>query len=201
MNKKVFLLIWAGFLVYGLAADQAARNEQLIEKIFFRILDSLKVSKQFDSTGVYVQFDKLDPEKRSFCRSRLIKYFSQKKIAVSEKKQGRLLVIQQFDPVVEYYEPAAEILGFSGQIKRRVLLRFRGWTGSPSAAVPNLFWEMESDTMDVIDRGQIERVEQSPYTFTRGKWVSYSTWTRFLEPFIIIGSVTILIFLFYSLRT
>ncbi len=199
----LFLLFCFLALNFNVFAQKSASNEQVIENLFFNLLDSLNDAGAFKTKTVILKFEGLSPEEKAFCRVRLIKYFNSRGVNVlqsaKDQKEEDALVftLAEFVPRVEYVERLLSVAGFSRGVQRRVRLKLKAWTGNDRLN----YWQLQSVAADQIGRNQTAELEQSPYSFTRGKWVTYSIWTRLLEPFIVIGSMSVLIYLFYTLRT
>ncbi len=199
----LFLLFCFLALNFNVFAQKSASNEQVVENLFFNLLDSLNDAGAFKTKTVILKFEGLSPEEKAFCRVRLIKYFNSRGVNVlqSAKEQneenGLVFTLAEFKPQIEYVERLLAVAGFGRGVQRRVRLTLKAWTGRGKLR----YWQLQSFTMDRIKRSQTTELEQSPYAFTRGKWVTYSIWTRLLEPFIVIGSMSVLIYLFYTLRT
>lgn len=201
MKQVVFLVIWLSVAAAFSAKAQTVSNEAMIDSLFFKALDSLRVDQYFDSAGVQIIVSSLNPEKQAFCRSALIRYFNREAIPVFQVKKKAQLSIEVFDPKVEYLEPVNEILGFGGSIKRRNGLKLQGWIAPADLGRGNVALKIRLSRMDVIKKNAIVQLEKSPFLFCKGKWVSYSRWTRYLQPAIVIGSVSLLVYLFFSLRS
>ena len=201
MKQAVFLVLWLSVATAFPAKAQTVSNEAIIDSLFFKALDSLKVDRYLDSTGVQIIVSSLNPEKQAFCRSALIRYFNRKAIPVFQVSKKAKLALEVFEPKVEYLEPVNEILGFGGSIKRRIGLKLQGWIAPADSNRGNVAFEMQLSHRDTVKKNAIGRLEESPFLFCRGKWVSYSRWTRYLQPAIILGSVSLLVYLFFSLRS
>jgi len=200
VKRAVFVVLWLT-LVCGFAKTQPVGNETMVDSLLFKALDSLQVSRYFDSTGVQIILSSINPEKQAFCRTALIRYFNERHIPVFQIKKPAQLALETFSPKVEYFEPAKEILGFGSKVKRRISLRLSGWITASDATRGNVALEISLQKNDLVKKQQIPKLEESPYLFVKGKWVSYSRWTRFLQPAIVLGSVSVLVYLFFSLRS
>ncbi len=197
--KKMFLIVI--FCAFNSNAQSPVSNERALEALFFRGLDSLKFEQFFSDKPLRIKFEGPNDEQRAFCKSRLIKYFNQKQIAVDETKKAVTLVVLEFKPQIRYLESVRQFLGFGKTIRREIELSFKAYVEKGPAVQNNAYREINLTSSDSINRRTVNGLEESPFTFTRGQWVSYSRWTRYLQPAIIVGSVSALIYLFYSLRT
>ncbi len=200
MKRAVFIVLWLT-QVAGFANAQPVSNEAMIDTLLFKALDSLQVVRNFDTTGVQIIVNALTPEKQAFCRSALIRYFNRHHIPVFQSPKKTKLSLELFEPKVEYLEPINEITGFGSTITRRISLRIKGWVMPVYSEQGNKALAIVVEKRDQIKKDWVPVLEESPFLFVKGKWVSYSRWTRFLQPTILIGSVSLLVYLFFSLRS
>jgi len=197
-----FCIWWIGLSFIYLWAQQVVPNQKVIENLFFQALDSILIDEAIRTGSPNYDFENLNDEQKSFCRSRIVKYFDQKKLQPSDKVENRKLIIQQFEPQIKYFESVGQLFGAGKRIKRQISLKFSAYLSDPEKLSDNAaYWELNLKQVDQVDRTKIRSLEQSPYSFTRGNWASFSAWTRILQPMVIIGSMTILVYLFYSLRS
>lgn len=186
----------------GLWAQQPVSNQKAIENLFFEALDSVMFEGVLQNKSLEFEFENLNDEQKAFCRSRIIKYFDLHKLQSADTAKDSRLVIQQFEPQIKYFESVGQLLGAGKKVKRQVNLKFSAYLANAKKLSSNGgYWEFNLKKVDQVDRTKIGNLEQSPFTFTRGDWASFSAWTRILQPMVIIGSMTILVYLFYSLRS
>ncbi len=201
MKRVVFLVVWLSAFAHIPATAQSMSNEALIDSLFLKALDSIRVSHYFDSSGLQIVLSALNPEKQAYCRNVLIQYFNRKGIPVFQEARKARLAVEVFDVKIEYREPTGEILGFGGKVQRRVRLRLNGWISPADSRQGNRALKVQITRNDWIKRSRIDDLEASPFSFVQGQWVSYSRWTRYLQPAVVLGSVSVLIYLFFSLRS
>ncbi len=197
-----FCLWLTGLSFVFLWAQPPVTNQTAIETLFFKALDSVLTAAAIPGQSLNIEFENLNDEQKAFCRSRLFKFFDQQNFQLTDKNKGQRLVIQQFEPQIKYFESMGQMLGAGKSIKRRVSLKFSAYlVDLPEREARGRYWELKLWHEDQVDRTRIRSLEQSPFSFTRGNWVSFSAWTRILQPMVVIGSLTIVVYLFYSLRS
>ncbi len=194
--------LWIGLALVAFAAAQnpVPGNEAVVDTLFSRMLDSLHVANVFDSSGVVLHLEHLNPEKQAYCKTRLLAYLARHNIPVRQHGAKAVLAIEEMRIRVTYGETPTAVLGFRADVNRRISLSTRGWM-QRNGASKQIYLEWTGRHSDTVSKAQIPRLEESPYFFVRGTWVSFSRWTRFLQPAILIGSLSALIYLFYTLRT
>ena len=198
--RLFIVIVW--LIIPGLTvlrAQMPLSNEQVIENLLFKALDSLEIIQS--GPEFKFKFETLNDEQKAFCKSRLIKYFGSKGFKAQTDSAAKILVIQEFRPKIKYFESIGQLVGAGKMIRREVRLKLSAYLDGRQPVYAKKYWQVEMIHKDKIDRTKVQKIEQSPFTFTHGKWESFSRWTRFLQPVIIIGSISVLIYLFYSLRT
>ncbi len=194
--------LWIGLTLVALAVAQNSvpGNEAVVDSLFSRMLDSLHVTNVFDSTGVVLHLEHLNPEKQAYCKTRLLAYLARRNIPTRQNGVKAVFAVEEMRVHVTYGETPAAVLGFRANVNRRISLLIKGWMQRNNGS-KQIYLEWSGQHSDTVNKALIPRLEESPYFFVRGKWVSFSRWSRFLQPAILIGSVSILIYLFYILRT
>jgi hypothetical protein len=194
------LLIGLILVAFAAAQDSLPGNEAVVDTLFNRMLDSLRVANAFDSAGVVLQLEHLNPEKQAYCKTRLLAYLTKHEIPVLQHGAKGILAIEEMRVRVTYGETPTAVLGLRAKVNRRISLTIKGWV-QRNGTGKQIYLQGSRRHSDTVSKAQIPRLEESPYVFVRGKWVSFSRWTRFLQPAILFGSLSALIYLFYTLRT
>ncbi len=184
----------------SLAAQSQVTNEQAAELLLFRALDSLQIAPVLSNSAVELKFETLNDEQRAFCKSRILKYLQSHAFQQKIAEKPVVLVVLQCAPRIQYHESAAQLLGAGKWITRETIIDFKAYLEG-NVQGKERYWEIELRSVDKINRDFLPKIENSPFSFTRGQWVTFSRWTRILQPAIVLGSVSALIFLFYSLRS
>ncbi len=184
----------------SLAAQSQVTNEQAAELLLFRALDSLQIAPVLSNSAVELKFETLNDEQRAFCKSRILKYLQSQAFQQKTAEKPVVLVVLQCAPRIQYHESAAQLLGAGKWITRETIIDFKAYLEG-NVQGKERYWEIELRSVDKINRDFLPKIENSPFSFTRGQWVTFSRWTRILQPAIVLGSVSALIFLFYSLRS
>ncbi len=187
------VLVWTA----GLAAQSAPTNLEVLTKLYRVSLDSL--TRQMPEP--VLDMPVLKGETVTFLRSGWIDYWTTVQRNNVQDTTSRRMVIEQFNAEVSYNEQGVRLFGFTRKMKRQIRFHLKGWiepaTGHKADAAFNIrkTWQDEAGTTE------ISRLEQGPYMFCKGRFQSRSVWTNFFEPALVLLSVGVSIYLFFSVRS
>ena len=99
-----------------------------------------------------------------------------------------------------YNEESLKLLGLNKKIRRELGLSLSGYVKDLGSGTIKSIFDSEKKFEDIISSSDISNLEKSPYTFTRGSFENKLKWTKYIEPGIVVASVSVLIYLFYSMR-
>lgn len=195
-----FLAIY--LLLHVVSHGQTVKtNQKILEERLVLILDSLNIAMPVDSSEVSLQIGTIAGEKRFFLKNRLIQYFSQKDIAINSKNARLQFEVEQFNVKFIYYEENRRLFGMDNKLQRKMYLQFDGWLEDSLSGRALNYFSIDKNYYDYIDGNRIDSIEQSAYSFTRGRLITTSKWTKYIEPVIVVLSVATAVYLFFSLRT
>jgi hypothetical protein len=195
-----FLAIY--LLLHVVSYGQTVKtNQRILEERLVSILDSLNISMPVDSSEVSLKVGTIAGEKRFFLKNRLIHYFSQKDITINSKNARLQFEVEQFNVKFIYYEENRRLFGMDNKLQRKMYLQFDGWLEDSLSGRALNYFSIDKNYYDYIDGNRIDFIEQSAYSFTRGRLITTSKWTKYIEPVIVVLSVATAVYLFFSLRT
>jgi len=176
-------------------------NQQWVAEVWDTLLDSLvrKMPADADSLSLLVQDGAQG--KKMVLEGAFVRHFASAGKHLSLQRRGNTFVIQQVDFTAGYRPLTASWLGFNQRYQRHLTLRLRGWLENNPGKQVVFFFNVSHAHTDTLNRKDIEQIEMNSYPAFRGKWRSYSFWTRFLEPGVVIVSSLAVIYLFFSMRT
>ena len=175
--------------------SQINTNQQIAEFRTIEVLDSI-TSKLPDSLNVIAfEINSNNQEIKSFLLDQFVHYFAKKKITVSLDSAAFKVIFENYDIITEYHETKRGMLGFNSEIERYVFLKVSGFIIDNGRK--NITDTVQFDTIhkDVVKTSDLNVVENSRYAFCRGTMVSASSWTKYIEPGIVIASVAGVVFL------
>jgi hypothetical protein len=198
-EKSIIILLLSGFvLLFGI--DKNLQNQFLIEYVLQSKLDSTLIPLFRNKIDVTVSYDHISDEKIAFLKTFFVDYLD-KRGAVVHIDSGLISInIEQFDVNIVYTKSSASMMGLSEKINREVVVRLKGWLEDreDNRYIPiNLL----TTHIDEINEMDLDAIENSPYTFTKGVSIQKPSWKNYLEPVVVSISVVTVILLFFVLRT
>ena len=180
--------------------SQISTNQQIVERKTIEVLDSI-ASKLPDSLNT-ITFE-INPNNREikyFMLNLFAHYFNKKKITVSLDSAAYKIVFENFDIITEYQETKKGMLGLSSKVKRRIFFNVDGFLVDNEVMDIIDTIQFHSIYNDVIKTSDLNLIENSKYEFCCGKMISASSWTKYIEPGIVITSIAGLVFLLFTMR-
>ncbi len=119
----------------------------------------------------------------------------------SSSFQGLVLTIDQFSIKIEYSRPYNKAFLGRNYVERRFDIHLKGqfyFLRNDEVLRPI---NIVSKFSDELLYGNIEDVESSNYNFSKGKREDYTFWEKIYEPVLVIASVGVVVYLFFTQRT
>ena len=180
--------------------SQINTNQQIAENKTLEVLDSI-ASKLPDSLkAIAFEINSNNREVKSFLLNQFAQYFARNNVTVSLDSAAFKVVFENFEIVTEYQETKKNMLGLSGTIKRKIFFNVNGFI------VDNMKMDIigtirfNSIYNDVVKTSDLIFIENSKYDFCRGTMINASSWTKYIEPGIVIASVAGVVFLLFTMR-
>jgi hypothetical protein len=115
--------------------------------------------------------------------------------------QGVVLEITKFAVNLSYGQSGEDIERDNDYIGRNIVVQILGQIYNLETGRILKSVDGTNSYYDEIEYRQIDTIEKSPYSFTRGIKGEYSNWQSWIEPVIVVASVAVSVFLFFTLRT
>jgi len=115
--------------------------------------------------------------------------------------QGLVLTINQFSTSIEYSKPFEKSFLGKNYVTRRIETEVRGQFYLARTKEVKNFIDKKVNYTDDIPYGIIADVENINYGFSKGKREDYSFWDKIYEPILVIASVGVVVYLFFTQRT
>lgn len=183
------------------AQNRLPSNQQLLEKFIAADLDSLGRLIPGDSVSIQLQASGLRGEQRAFVHGQFNQVFSSDRFRLKTKNADWVVTINRFSADFRYHESGRRLLGFSKRLRRELNYSIGGWIEDTGSKQITRSFLIKKANTDLIDSDKVGELEQSPYFFCRGQMITHSLWTKYLEPALIIVSVTAVVYLFFSVRS
>lgn len=199
MLLRLFFLI-SLLLGNSISRGQVLSNQQIAELQMQEIMDSLFLQLEGKDHICSLQSSGLGNEKGAFLLNNFVSYNHAKNRAVALDSAERILVFENFELQIQYLEQSLKLAGFSSIMIRRSTLSVQGYIIDNLSKRAGAPFSFERSYQDEIEAGMIEEIEQSAYSFFKGKMVSAIFWTKYIEPTLVVFSVAGLIYLFFTMR-
>lgn len=170
-------------------------NLEVADQTYFAALDSVLSGLP----EAELTFSGLDNEQEAFLRSGWIQYWATK----SSVEEGDSLVctIDRMQLSFRYFDEAGHLFGLNDRLTREGILILRGWLSNRSDQKIIRAINISTSFRDYIESAELKQIERGPFSFLHGEFYTRSLWTRYLEPALVIVSVTAIVYLFFSVRT
>jgi len=189
-----FLILCSG------VSGQVQTNQELAELQTRELLDSIYNKLPDDFTNIGFDVKLIKNEERSFLINNFVKYFSEEGKSVSLDTSDIKISFENFKFETIYLEKSLNLVGFDRNLQRNIRLSTSGHIkNNMTGSLINPFY-FERTFEDSINTDMLEMVERSPYFFLKGKIAGTISWTKYVEPAVILVSVSSLIYLFFTMR-
>ncbi len=200
--RLLFLSLYA-LIAMSRADATNLNNAARLENEVKGLLDSLFVngSKADPVTqAIGLRFNSVENEQQLFFKNVCIPYLSSKGFRI-EAEADTLMVIAGFDVAICYIERPRFLMGLTSDMERRLRYHLKGWIEDRKREVVLKAFDWQKTVSDTVAANRITQLNRGNYGFLRGREIQASAWSAYLEPALVIGSVSALIYLFFSLRT
>ena len=198
LRNHFWILIFWG--IGWLGAQNPQTNQQIVEQVCISALDSVCKPLLPDSAQVNLKQENSKGQRPLFLQNLFLDKMPTKGWRVAQAHSPFTLYVRVFDAAITYDEPAAAFLGFGREIRRRITVHLEGRLQNQGTGLVLKGFVIRKELNDRIKFGQIAQVEKSPYFFMRGRMRTYSRWSRYVEPAVVLGSLAVMIYLFFSVR-
>ncbi|MEJ2545248.1 MAG: hypothetical protein P8Y99_14365 [Calditrichaceae bacterium] len=192
----VFISLFFSVNVFG----QVNTNQQIAEIKTIGVLDSIasKLPDSLKTVALEINLDGRDI--KSFLLNQFAQYFAGKNIMVSLDLASYKVVFENFDIMTEYQETKKGMLGLSSNIKRQMIFNINGFIVNNTGKDIVDTFRYNSIYDDVVKSSDLNLIENSKYNFCHGKMIKASSWTKYIEPGIVISTVAGVVFLLFTMR-
>jgi len=199
--KIVHLIIGLFFLPFLLLASENENNLTWIENNLNSIFDSLKIADHSTLENTELDFGKVNGDKFGFIKNQIIKYYDSEDINNHAKKDSVLFRIEQFDIEIVYEQSSAGFLNLETKTVRKNTINLAGWIENKSNNSVIKSLNIYKTFSEKLTTNNISQLEESPYSFTKGETNELSLWVNIIEPAMVISSVAVVVYLFFSVRS
>lgn len=183
------------------SASNNVNNLQWIENNLVTIFDSVNVAGYSDLANTEFEFGSVYGDKFGFIESQLIKYFDASNSAVNHQEDSTLLRIELFDTGIVYVQKSTGFLNLETEYIRKNNITLTGWLENKKNHEILLSVDVNKTFSELLYADKFTELEKSPYSFTKGTTTELSLWQEVLEPVMVVTSVAVIVYLFYTVRS
>ncbi len=185
LNVIFVLIIGIFYNLFGQKAD----NLQIVEEFFSQITisDSVNLEKP-----VYLGFGAVSNELKGFSVKELSKKLS---VSFNDSIYPKFK-IEQLDIRIVYADTSGVL---KSAMKRKIDFELQGWFESAQKKITPV--NLMKSYIDIVYYDNIPDLEKGSYTFIKGEIIELPLWEKLIEPVIIIGAVSTIVYLFFSVRS
>ncbi|MBN2423890.1 MAG: hypothetical protein JXR46_08335 [Calditrichaceae bacterium] len=188
-------------LFYGISnAENNLKNVELAEKMLTEIIDSLITVHVTGNTDLGVRTAEGGYGELQFLESAFLQRCYEKKVAVRIDSPAVLFFFERVNFLVDYTPTKEHLFGYDNALKRNISVTINGWIEDFRADLKAPL-KINRHISDIIDGDRINALEKDGYDFLTGRRHSGGIWSAIVEPVIIIGSVSVIIYLFFTQRS
>ncbi len=198
--RTFFFILFLSVLNLTARAGENRSNLGVIENELKSALDSVLQKILPGGDEIEIVFKNISDEKIAFLKTYLVDYLENKKNIVRIDTADYKIIIEQFTVAIVYEETNAKFWGVSDELNRQIIVTLRGVIESFKN---HRFYALRIDRKynDKISLHNKQTIENSPYSFSRGKLLRRSSWKSVIEPVVVSISAVTIILLFFVLRT
>ena len=198
--KIVHFIIGLFFIPFFILASENENNLTWVENNLNSIFDSLKITKHSSLENTELDFGKVSGDKFGFIKNQVVKYFESKGTD-HVKTDSVLLRIEQFDIEIVYQQSSFGFLNLDTETVRKNTISLAGWLENKSNNSVIKSLNIKKTFSEKLTTNNISKLEESPYSFTKGNTYELSLWTNIVEPLMAVSSVAVIVYLFFSVRS
>ncbi len=207
---KIFLIV---FLVFQVIVNGKSYSREISN---ISVIDSLVVSsiqEEFetihgeDADSLAIDVSELEWERSNYLKILVGNLATEKSFKVfrnynpTSSFQGLALTINQFKISIKYSKPFEKSFFGKNFTTRRIETELRGQFYLARTEEVKKAINKKAQYTDEIPYRSIADIENSNYHFARGKREDYSFWEKIYEPALVIASVAVVVYLFFTQRT
>lgn len=207
---KILIIFFLVFqvIVGGKSYSREINNISVIDSLVVSsILEEFETIHSEDADSLAIDVSELEWERSNYLKILVGNLATEKSFKVfrnynpTSSFQGLVLTINQFTTSIKYSKPFEKSFLGKNFITRRIETELRGQFYSARTEEVKKAIDKKAQYTDEIPYRSIAEIENSNYGFTRGKREDYSFWEKIYEPALVIASVAVVVYLFFTQRT
>ena len=203
---SIFLLFY--FIVGGRIYAGEVNNINVIDSlVVVSITVQLETLQNEKDDSIAIDVSELEWEKGNYLKILIGNLALEKSFKVfrnynpTSSFQGLVLTINQFTTNIDYTKPFEKSFLGKNYVSRRIETDLRGQFFSARTKEVKKVIDEKAQYTDDIPYSILSEVEKSNFSFSKGKREDYSFWEKIYEPVLVIASVAVVVYLFFTQRT
>jgi hypothetical protein len=208
MRFTIIILIIFLLVSFGESYSEEINNIGIIDSLIL-----INIQQNFDALtsetedSLAVDVSELEREKSNYLKVLIGNLASENSFKVfrnynpTSSFQGLVLTINQFTSKVGYSKPYTKSFLGKDYVARRFDIELRGQLYSARTNEILKAIDLEIEYADEIPYAIITEIEDPNYSFSKGKREDYTFWEKIYEPILVIASVGVVVYLFFTQRT
>lgn len=208
MRKVIvlFLIFLFGSIGSGNSGD--LNNLSIIDSLIISaIQEDIESLKADNADSLAIDVSEIDWEKGNYLKMLIGNLAIKNSFRVfrnynsTSSFQGLVLTVNRLETKIEYSKPYEKSFLGKNYITRRIGLKIRGQFYSARTDEIKRVIEKDKEYTDDLPYTNIDEIENSAYRFSKGQREDYSFWEKIYEPVLVIASVGVVVYLFFTQRT
>ncbi len=195
----IITLFW-NLIDSPLSAQEIKTNLQYAEEALAEISDSLIYSYKRDNGELGIRTGEGGQGELQLMETVFVQRCVENQVNVRIDSPRVLFHIEQVDISFKYEKTQSNTIGYDDGLYRHLTVVVTGWIEDYLKNQKKPL-KLKKQKKDIIEAHRIDKMETDHYSFVRGQKQPGSLWQVMVEPVIVIGSVAIIIYLFFSQRT
>jgi len=207
---KLHLVKFSVFCLLLLTVQAAGQeNISIIDSLTEEIVNELVTASngELSTKDIVLSLNNLDGEKAGYLKLKVGNYFSTgdqkiyRNFNGDSSFEGAVIEVDKFQTYIKYSEPYIKELFENRIVKRYIEVMITGQTYDFKSKQIICTVDGKKAYMDEILYSSIDKMENSPYSFSQGVLSDISAWQKFLEPALVISSVVGVLILLFTQRS
>jgi len=207
---KIFLIVFFvfQFLVHDQCYSETINNISIIDSlVVFTIIGQIDAIRSENVDSIAIDVSELERERSNYLKIAIGNLAAEKSFIVfrnynpTSSFQGLVITINQFNIDIEYSKPFEKSLFGKNYVTRHINTEMKGQFYSARTHEIKFIIDNKTTYTDDVPYEIISDIENSTYEFAKGKREDYSFWEKIYEPALVIASVAVVVYLFFTQRT
>lgn len=170
-----------------------------IESNLTQIFDSLQIKEIFENSNLTIRTTAVNEELSGFIRNFIIGYLKPAGLN-NDNESKRIMHIEQFETGIVYLQNSGGFLYLQTEVSRFNHILLKGWIEEQNEIILKPI-EIHKTFSERDFTEDLSDAELSPYSFTKGKTKENSFWAEVVEPVLVVSTLSVMVYLFFSVRS